>query len=125
MHDGDFSMQSGFGIKQLFPLANSSLPVQRYRHGQSVCAAGLQFTVWHTPGHTAGSVCIAAENVLFTGDTLFAGSIGRTDFPGSSWSDMARSLAFLKEVPTDYTVYPGHGEATGLHCEQTTNPYMN
>ena len=89
-----------------------------------VHGAGLDFTVWQTPGHTWGSVCLQAENNLFTGDTLFAGSIGRTDFPQSDWHTMAKSLEFLKSVTQDYTIFPGHGESSTLSAEQKTNPFL-
>ncbi len=95
-----------------------------YRNGDTLTLAELTFTVMETPGHTPGSVCLMVENCMFSGDTLFAGSCGRVDFPGSSPADMRRSLTRLAALPQDYTVYPGHGEHTSLHYEQQTNPYM-
>lgn len=95
-----------------------------YREGDSLSLAGLTFRVLHTPGHTPGSVCLHTENVLFSGDTLFAGSCGRVDFPGSSPKDMRQSLSRLSEIKEDLTVYPGHAESTTLGWEQQTNPYM-
>ena len=86
--------------------------------------AGLEIQVLHTPGHTPGSVCLAVEDTLFTGDTLFAGSIGRTDFPGGDVPDMKKSLARLGNLPTDYRVMPGHGEETTLFVEKDHNPYL-
>ncbi len=83
----------------------------------------ISFTVLETPGHTEGSVCLICENALFSGDTLFYMSIGRTDFPGGSLADMQRSLKRLFSLSRDYTVYPGHGEATSLYFEQLNNPY--
>ncbi len=87
-------------------------------------AAGLDFTVLHTPGHTPGSVCLICGDVMFSGDTLFAGSCGRTDFPGSSPGDMVRSLKKLYDLPGDLRVLPGHGEETALSYERAHNPYM-
>lgn len=125
MREGDWSVAPGYGVKQLFPLANSNFcEIQFYEHSEKITAAGLTFTVWETPGHSWGSVCILTENALFTGDTLFAGSIGRTDFSGSSEEAMESSLKFLAEQKEDYTVYPGHGEATTLETEKKHNPYM-
>lgn len=92
--------------------------------GDVVDAGGLSFRVMHTPGHTHGGICYIADDVMFSGDTLFAGSIGRTDFPGSDWDEMSHSLALLKNLQKDYTVYPGHGEATTLEREKRTNPFM-
>ena len=89
-----------------------------------VSLAGLQIRVLHTPGHTPGSVCLQVENTLFAGDTLFFGSIGRTDFPGSSPAAMQKSLQRLKEIPEDLRVLPGHGEETTLSYERQYNPYL-
>ena len=93
-------------------------------YGDSVCVAGLQFEVLPTPGHTPGSVCLLCEGMLFSGDTLFAGSCGRTDFPGSDPKAMKASLQKLKMLPGDFRVFPGHGEDTTLSYERENNPYM-
>ena len=85
---------------------------------------GVTFQVLHTPGHTPGSVCLLADKVLLTGDTLFAGSCGRTDFPGGSWSQMMDSLGRLANLPGNYTVLSGHGEDSDLDTERAANPYM-
>ena len=85
---------------------------------------GLRFKVLHTPGHTPGSVCFLCGDALFAGDTLFAGSCGRTDLPGGSWKTLAASLRRLAELEGDYTVLPGHGEATTLSEERESNPFM-
>lgn len=95
-----------------------------YKEGDTLALAGLTFRVLHTPGHTPGSVCLVAENAMFSGDTLFAGSCGRVDFPGSSVADMRRSLARLANMTSAYTVYPGHGASTTLQAEQHYNPYL-
>ena len=93
-------------------------------YGESVCAAGLDLRVIPTPGHTPGSVCLLCEDVLFSGDTLFAGSCGRTDFPGSDPKEMVVSLKKLRALPGDLRVFPGHGEDTTLSFERENNPYM-
>ena len=95
-----------------------------YGDGDILNLAGLTLTVLHTPGHTPGSVCLLCENNLFVGDTLFAGSCGRTDLPCGSWNALQDSLQSLKKLPDDYTVYPGHGEPTTLFAEKKYNPYM-
>jgi len=95
-----------------------------YDISQPLQIAGICFHVLHTPGHTPGSVCLAAENCLFSGDTLFAGSCGRTDFPGGSWEQIQQSLKLLRAIPDDLLVYPGHGNATTLAREKASNPYM-
>lgn len=94
------------------------------QEGDTLHLADLTLQVLHTPGHTPGSVCFLCENALFAGDTLFAGSCGRTDLPGGDWSTLAASLGRLKALEGDYTVYPGHGETTKLSLERIYNPYM-
>lgn len=84
----------------------------------------LEVEVLHTPGHTRGSLCVLIGNILVSGDTLFKGTIGRTDFPESSAEDMRRSLTRLVQLPRDYVVLPGHGELTTLEHERRTNPYL-
>ena len=91
---------------------------------EELSAGGLTFTVYATPGHTNGSVCYACEDALFSGDTLFAGSCGRTDLPGGDWNTIKRSLERLAELEKDYTVFPGHGPSTTLAAEKNYNPYM-
>ena len=95
-----------------------------YADGGIVSCGGLTFRVLHTPGHTPGSVCLQCGDALFTGDTLFAGSYGRTDFIGGDEAAMRRSLARLGHLEGDYTVLPGHGESSTLDYERRTNPYL-
>ena len=95
-----------------------------YADGGIVSCGGLTFRVLHTPGHTPGSVCLQCEGALFTGDTLFAGSYGRTDFIGGDESAMRASLARLGRLEGDCTVLPGHGEDSTLDYERRTNPYL-
>lgn len=80
--------------------------------------------VFHTPGHTEGSVCIQVAGHLFTGDTLFSGSIGRTDLPGGSTEQMMMTLKRLKKFDKDLKVYPGHGPDSSIERELRLNPYM-
>ncbi len=78
----------------------------------------------HTPGHTSGSACYIGAGVIFSGDTLFNGSIGRTDFPTSSIRQMQDSLKKLANLEKDYTILSGHGPETKLSSEKRTNMYM-
>ncbi len=82
--------------------------------------------VLHTPGHTPGGVCyfFPADKLLLSGDTLFAGSVGRTDFPGGSMARMMDSLQALMKLPDDTLVIPGHGGHTTIGDEKRTNPYI-
>ena len=82
---------------------------------------GITFRVIATPGHTKGSVCLLAEDVIFSGDTLFQGSVGRTDLPGGDFRALEKSVKALYALEGDYTVYPGHGEKTALSLERKYN----
>ncbi|MBQ2688731.1 MAG: MBL fold metallo-hydrolase [Solobacterium sp.] len=84
----------------------------------------FSLTVYHTPGHTPGSVCIRCRSVLISGDTLFAGSIGRMDFFGGSEEDMIRSLQMLWNLDDDLKVIPGHGPSTTIGHEKQVNWYF-
>lgn len=107
-----------------FPTVAAFQNIRPLAEGQQLALAGFTIKVLHTPGHTPGSVMFQMGDVLFTGDTLFQGSMGRTDFPGGSEAQMAQSLARLAEIQEDYRVLPGHmGEST-LAAEQKTNPYL-
>lgn len=98
--------------------------VRFYDEGDTVELGNLKIDVLRTPGHTPGSVTLRVEDVLLTGDTLFCGSCGRTDFPGGSFGDMQRSLKRLADLPGDYRVYPGHESSTTLDYERKYNPFM-
>lgn len=89
--------------------------------------AGYDFLVLHTPGHTQGGVCyyVESEHVLFSGDTLFCNSVGRTDFPTSSMSDLIRSIREkLLPMPDETIIYPGHMGATTIGNERINNPFI-
>ena len=90
-----------------------------YREGTVVRVGRMTFTVLETPGHTPGSVCLRCENTLFSGDTLFAGSYGRTDLPGGSMAELRESLRRIAAIPENLTVLPGHGGATTLDRERS------
>ena len=86
--------------------------------------AGLKVQVLHTPGHTPGGVCLLCGSAMFSGDTLFAGTCGRTDLPGGSYKQILASLARLAALESEYRVLPGHGEDSLLSIEKRSNPYM-
>ena len=95
--------------------------------GETFSLAGFSIKALHTPGHTRGSCCywIPEENVLFSGDTLFRRSVGRTDFPGGSMPEMVRSLhRLIEELPGQTRVYPGHEGATTMEEEARYNPFV-
>lgn len=95
-----------------------------YSDGDTVALAGMEAQVLETPGHTPGSVCLLIEDHMFAGDTLFAGSCGRTDLPGGDSRAMRDSLRRLAGLKKDYAVHPGHGPGSTLEREKRTNPYL-
>lgn len=102
-------------------------PDETLRDGQTVAISGIAGTVLHTPGHTEGSVCLhlAAHGLLVAGDTLFAGSIGRTDLPGGDGRTLLRSIRErLLPLPEETVVIPGHGGLTTIGRERETNPFL-
>lgn len=111
---------------QLLPLTPDVL-TDNWPANDELTIDELTFKIYHTPGHTRGGVCLSCYGLLFSGDTLFAGSCGRTDFPGGSMQEMAKSLSLLAELPLpDATkVLPGHEGFSTLGQERSTNPYMN
>ena len=78
----------------------------------------------HTPGHSRGSISLIGEKEVFSGDTLFMGSIGRVDFPESSEKEMQQSLKKLAYLPDHFVVYPGHGPSTTMGEEKCSNPFL-
>lgn len=108
----------------VFPTVTAFANVRGLEEGQELNLVGITFRVLHTPGHTPGSVTFLAENAMFTGDTLFCGSIGRTDFAGGSMRQMRASLKRLAAMPGDWLVYPGHEGITKLEIERKLNPYL-
>lgn len=94
------------------------------KDGDEITLGETKIKVMATPGHTSGSVCYIAENCIFSGDTLFYCSCGRTDFPSGSPEQMMTSLQKLKALDGDYKVYTGHNNLTTLDFERKNNPYM-
>ncbi|MDR3207989.1 MAG: MBL fold metallo-hydrolase [Oscillospiraceae bacterium] len=98
--------------------------VRAVENGERLPAGPLVFTYRNTPGHTPGSCFIVCGDAIFSGDTLFAGDIGRTDLAEGDPVEMSRTLQAIAAWPGDFTVYPGHEEATTLAQEQAHNPYL-
>ncbi len=92
--------------------------------GDIVTVGSLRFRVMETPGHSPGSVTIKCGDALFTGDTLFAGSCGRTDLPGGDMDRLLESLRRLADIPGNYDVYPGHMDPSTLDVEKASNCYV-
>ncbi|MBR1779793.1 MAG: MBL fold metallo-hydrolase [Oscillospiraceae bacterium] len=98
--------------------------IRFFDEGDTVTLGNLKIDVLRTPGHTRGSVTLRVEDCLFSGDTLFCGSCGRTDLPGGDFRAMQRSLKRLSDLPGDFRVYPGHDSSTTLERERRYNPFM-
>ena len=122
MTDGESNLSStyvrgGYRFEEAVPVSD----------GQQLEIAGFQFRVIHTPGHTKGSCCyyLKDEGVLFSGDTVFYGSVGRTDFPGGSTAEIVRSLHKLVDsLPEETEVFPGHDASTTIGYEKRYNPFV-
>ena len=114
-------------VRFFYGTSNWTVPKPDYylSEGFTITVDDIRITVLHTPGHTPGSVCLLMnDDILFTGDTLFRESIGRTDLPGSSWELMIQSLRRLIKLPDHLKVYPGHGETSYLGYEKKNNPFL-
>jgi len=115
---------SVFGIK----MENITIPTHFINEGDIITFGNSQLEVLYTPGHADGSVCFVnhAQKFVISGDALFNGSIGRTDFPTGNYSTLIQSIETkLFSLPDDYMVYPGHGPATTIGNEKQFNPYFN
>lgn len=117
LHEADRSLPSQLTLSTLPPTEN-------YGEGDVLSLAGLTFRVLHTPGHTPGGVCLLCGDAMFSGDTLFAGTCGRTDLPGGNYKDMLQSLSRLAALEGDWRVLPGHGGDSTLSYERRSNPYL-
>ena len=125
MREGDYTQRKNPQNDFFYPIHDCDFTEVRFcEEGEHIHAGGLTFTAMETPGHTWGSVCYVCENAIFSGDTLFAGSCGRTDLPGGDWQTIMLSLERLAELEGDFDIYPGHGESTTLAREKQYNPYM-
>ncbi|MBO7702961.1 MAG: MBL fold metallo-hydrolase [Solobacterium sp.] len=122
LHEGDFEMVDPKSGKSSYAVPLYS-PLTPLNEGEITIGA-FPLTIYHTPGHSKGSVLIRYRNRIFAGDTLFAGSIGRTDLFGGDDQEMIASLKRIREFPDDLWVYPGHGDATTIGQEKQTNPYL-
>jgi hydroxyacylglutathione hydrolase len=92
--------------------------------GSEIRVGGMVFKVIHTPGHSAGGICLAVEGAIFSGDTLFRGDIGRSDLPGGDEETLMRSLKIFSKFPKSTAIYPGHGPSSTLEYEFSENPYL-
>lgn len=124
--DAPMLIEAEANLSSWLGCAMTSPPASRLlRHGDLVTVGGASFIVRATPGHTPGGISLVGEGVAFTGDTLFAGGVGRTDLPGGD--ETALLLSIKRELMTladDVLVYPGHGDATNIGRERRDNPFL-
>jgi glyoxylase-like metal-dependent hydrolase (beta-lactamase superfamily II) len=100
-------------------------PDQFVREGDEITTGSITLTVAHTPGHSPGGICLEAERIVFTGDTIFAGSVGRTDFPGGSIEALKISFKKILSLPPETVLYPGHGNWTTVSDEWRQNFFVH
>ena len=112
------------GGQRVQHMINGNAGLSWYSEGDVMKVGGLEFTVLETPGHSPGSVTLQCESVLFTGDTLFRDSCGRTDLTGGSMEELLTSLRRLSMLEGNYEVYPGHADSTTLSRERSFNNFM-
>lgn len=120
LSSGKASLAAFCGAEQ-----NNTEPDITVQDGDEIELGMLKIKVLSTPGHTSGSVCFVVGDALFSGDTLFYCSCGRTDFPTGSSDDMIKSLKKLASLDGNYKVYTGHNQLSNLDFERKNNPYMN
>ncbi|MBN2400583.1 MBL fold metallo-hydrolase [candidate division KSB1 bacterium] len=111
-------------IAALFAMSLPSAPERLLKDGEIIGNDDLVLTVIHSPGHTPGSMLLHGGNLLFTGDTLFQGDVGRTDLPGGDDEAMRSSLNKIRAFPPETIILPGHGEVTTMEKELASNPYL-
>ena len=128
IHEQDAHMLSSAESNLSFLLGEEftqPLPDIKLTDNKEFKIGDLVLNIIHTPGHTSGGISIQVDNLVFTGDTLFAGSIGRTDFPGGSYDKLIRSIKEkLLTLPDDTKIYPGHGEPSTIGYEKMRNPFL-
>ena len=125
--DSEFLFEPALNLCGAFGLSLKPFTADIRLYDEDVLELGeTEFSFIHTPGHTRGSGCYVFEDdkVIFSGDTLFLASMGRTDFPTGDANDMIESLHILRDLEGDYKVYPGHDQSTTLSYERVNNPYM-
>ncbi|MDP3044868.1 MAG: MBL fold metallo-hydrolase, partial [Bacillota bacterium] len=100
--------------------------IRELSDGEEISVGSKGLKVLHTPGHTRGGISLVGDGLVFSGDTLFCGGVGRTDFPGGSMPTLVSSIKNkLLNLPDDTTVYPGHGPETTIGAERVDNPYLH
>ncbi|MBI4727031.1 MBL fold metallo-hydrolase [candidate division TA06 bacterium] len=125
-HDSEMLASARHNGSEMFGMSLVSPPPDRLlTDGDVIMLGRLEIKVLHTPGHTPGGICLLFDGTLFSGDTLFAGSVGRTDLPGGSETEIIRSIKErLMALPNATSVRPGHGPRTTIGKEREENPFL-
>lgn len=124
-YDAPMLAKSGSVLSLIFPVESSSPPADTFiKDGDLIECAGMKLKVLHTPGHTPGGISLLIDDSIFTGDTLFSGSIGRSDLPGGSPQVLLNSIKKILSLDENLIVYPGHGPATTVSQELHSNPFI-
>ena len=124
-YDAPMLTDTAGDLPKLFGLHMMSPPADKMLHEGDVIQFGkTTLRVLHTPGHSKGSISLLGDDAVFTGDTLFAGSIGRYDLPGASYKEIIRSIKRLATLPEHVKVYPGHGPTSTIGTEKKSNPFL-
>lgn len=116
--------EAGRGLAAMFGVGPLPAAGRLLQDGDTLACGTLELKVIHSPGHSPGSVLFHGQGLLFTGDTLFCGDVGRSDLPGGDGDELRRSLARIRELPPETIVLPGHGPASVLELELKDNPYL-
>lgn len=124
-YDAPMLAKSGSVLSLIFPLESSSPLADTFiKDGDLIECAGMKLKVLHTPGHTPGGISLLIDDSIFTGDTLFSGSIGRSDLPGGSPQVLLNSIKKILSLDENLIIYPGHGPSTTVRQELHSNPFI-
>jgi len=124
-YDAPMLTKSESVLPLIFPLESSSPPADTFiKDGDLIECAGMKLKVLHTPGHTPGGISLLIDDSIFTGDTLFSGSIGRSDLPGGSQEVLLNSIKKILSLDENLIIYPGHGPLTTVSEELHSNPFI-
>lgn len=128
IHREDYHMLSDKNINHSDKMGYNVIELKadkKLEDGDEIQLGSIMLNVIHTPGHSKGSICIRCGNIVFSGDTLFSGSIGRTDLEGGSFEEIIKSIKEkIIVLPDDTQIYPGHGPSTTVEIEKKINPFL-